>query len=150
LAVPLPKKARKTRLWHFDPSVFQPGPKAGFFERQLSSPARALGRHALYGLAFSYPLFLVTIGVLFGGIVFWPTLVGSVGLIYLIITKTGYAANFASWDVGNKKFIGLVGGFGMALALVYGLIYLSLWIVPIFGLSLVIALVLGVRIVSNR
>ncbi len=113
------------------------------------SPARSLGKHTLYGLAFSYPLVLVTIGIMFGGLVFWPALGASVGLMWLIITKTGYSKNFASWDVGNKKFIGLFIAFGTAIALVYGLIYVRLWTIPIFGAILVLALVVGVWKKSN-
>jgi hypothetical protein len=89
-------------------------------------------------------------GVMFGGLVFWSALAGSVGLIWLVITKTGYAANFAGWDVGYRKFVGLAVAFGIALALVYGLIYIGLWTVPIFGLVLVIAFVLGVYRLSNK
>jgi hypothetical protein len=143
------KKTRKTRLWYFDPSIFQPGPKGSFFERHGLGPSRSIAKYTLYGLALSYPLILVTMGVMFGGLVFWSALVGSVGLIWLVITKTGYAANFAGWDVGYRKFVGLAGAFGIALGLVYGLIYIGLWTIPIFGIVLVIAL-LGVYRLSNK
>jgi hypothetical protein len=146
----LTKKKREARLWHFDPSVFQPGPKAGLLERYILSRARTLGRYTLFGLAFAYPVALVSLGIIFGGLVFWASLAGSMGLIWLIIKKTGYAANFASWDLGKKKFAGLIGGFGMAFAFFTGLIYLRVWVFPLAGAALAIALVVGVRISSHR
>jgi len=69
----LTKKQRKTRLWQFDPSVFQPGPKAGFLEHHILRRARALGKYTLYSLAFAYPVALVSLGIIFGGLVFWAS-----------------------------------------------------------------------------
>src|SRR5256885_3697770 len=59
----LTKKQRKTRLWQFDPSVFQPGPKARFLERYIIGRARSLGKYTLYALAFAYPVTLVSLGI---------------------------------------------------------------------------------------
>ncbi len=128
------KKQRETRLWQFDPSVFQPGPKASMLERFILRNARSIGKHGLYALAFAYPIILVTLGVVFGGLVFWTSLVGSMGLFWLVIKRAGYSGNFASWDMGYKS----------------GLIHIGLWVVPIFGGILIIALVLGIKIKSNR
>ena len=144
------KKTRKTRLWYIDPTIFQPGPKASFLERHGLGLSRSVAKYALYALAFSYPLILVTMGVMFGGLVFWSAIAGSVGLIWLVITKSGYAANFAGWDVGYRKFVGLAVAFGIALALVYGLMYVGLWTIPILGLVLVISLALGAYRLSNK
>lgn len=138
------KKPRETHLWQFDPTVFQPGPKAGFLERHILGRARSLGKSGLYGLAFAYPLILVSLGVAFGGIVFWSSLCGSAGIIWLILKRTGYAANFASWDFGSKKFVGLVGAFGIYATMIYGLLYIRLWVVPVFGAVLVGVLIIGV------
>ena len=91
------KKQRKTRLWQFDPFVFQPGPKAGFLEHHILLRARALGKYTLYSLAFAYPVALVSLGIIFGGLVFWSAFAGSAGLMCLIIKKAGYAKNFAGW-----------------------------------------------------
>jgi hypothetical protein len=146
----LTKKKRETRLWHFDPSVFQPGPKAGPLERHILGRARAFGKYTLFALAFAYPVALVSLGIMFGGLVFWTSFAGSMGLIWLIIKKTGYAENFASWDLSKKKFAGLIGGFGIALALFSGLVYLKVWIFLLMGAALAIALVVGLRISSNR
>lgn len=144
------KKARETHLWQVDLSVFEPLPKAGLFERHVVGRARSLGKHTLYLLAFAYPILLVTAGVMFGGIVFWTSFAGSMGVIYFVIKRAGYSGNFASWDIGYKKFVGLIAAFGIYAALIYGLIYIRLWVVPIFAGILVIALILGVRITSNR
>ncbi len=144
------KKQRETRLWQFDPSVFQPGPKASMLERFILRNARSIGKHGLYALAFAYPIILVTLGVVFGGLVFWTSLVGSMALFWLVIKRAGYSGNFASWDMGYKSFLGLGAAFGIYAALIYGLIHIGLWVVPIFGGILIIALVLGIKIKSNQ
>jgi len=148
----LTKKSRKTRLWQFDPSVFQPGPKAGFLERYIISNSRSLAKHTLYALAFAYQIVLVSLGVMFGGLVFWPSFAASMGLIWLVIKKTGYSHNFAGWDIGYKKFAGLGMAFGLYLGFVYGLAYtpLRLMTIPLMGGILVLALVIGVWKISNR
>jgi hypothetical protein len=147
----LTKKPRKSRLWQFDPAVFQPGPKPGFFQRRILNPAKSLGKHALYALAFAYPALLVSLGIIFGGLVFWTSLAASMGIIWLVITKTGYSGNFAGWDISYRKFLGLILGLCMLSSLFYGLLYLKLWeTVPIMAGSLVFALILGIWKTSNR
>lgn len=138
------KKPRETRLWQVDPSVFEPLRKAGFFERHIVVNVRSLGKHALYTLAFAYPLVLVITGVMFGGLVFWASFAGSMGLFWLVLKRAGYAGNFASWDIGYKKFVGLVAAFFIYAAVVYGLIIIKLWVVPVFAAALVTTLVLSV------
>ena len=130
----------------FDPSLFQPLRKAGVLERRIIQPGRSLGKYSLYTLAFTYQLALVSLGVVFGGLVFWSLLVGSAGVFWLVISKTGYAKNFANSDVGYRKLIGLVGGFILSLGVIYGLIYLSGWIIPIFAAGLVLALLIAVEV----
>jgi hypothetical protein len=85
---------------------------------------------------------------MFGGIVFWPSLAGSGLIIWLVLTKTGYAHNFATWDVGYRKFVGLFCGFGMMLAIVYGLGYtpLRLMTLPLTGVIFTLALIIGIWI----
>lgn len=138
------KKRRQTHLWNVDPSVFEPLRKAGFFERHIQGRARSLVKHTLYLLAFAYPLTLVIGGVAFGGLFFWPALAASMGIIWLVIKRAGYSGNFASWDIGYKKFVGLIGAFGIALGTVYGLIYIGIVTVPLFGGILLLVLVLGI------
>ena len=52
--------------------------------------------------------------------------------------------------VGNNKFLGLFGAFGIVLAFFDGLIQMREWFLPIFGGVLVIALILGVRRFSEK
>ena len=144
------RKARETRLWSFDPSVFQPLPRARFLRRHIIGRMRSLAKYTLYSLAFAYPVLLVSVGVVLGGLSFWSALVGSFVLMWLIIRKAGYAKNFANWEVGSKKFLGLFGAFGIVLAFVYGLTHLGELFLPIFGGVLIIALIVGVRRFSER
>lgn len=81
---------------------------------------------------------------MFGGLVFWASLAGSMGLFWLVIKRAGYSGNFASWDMGYKSFLGLIAAFGIYAALVYGLIYIGLWVVPIFAGALVTTLTLTI------
>jgi hypothetical protein len=145
------KKSRETHLWRIDPLVFEPLRKASLFERHILAHARSLGKYTLYSLAFGYPLILVTLGVMFGGLVFWASFAGSMFLIWFVIKKAGYSANFATWDIGYKKFVGLVAAFGIYASLLYALLIIRLiWTVPTFAGILIIALILGVRITSRR
>lgn len=139
------KKPSESRLWQFDPSAFQPLRKAGFFERVFVGRARSLVRYSLYVLAFAYPLILVTSGIMFGGLVFWASLAGSIMVIWLVIKKSGYSNNFANWDVGYKTFLGLFVAFGVWVAFIYGFEHIGVLTVPIFAGILVIALILGLK-----
>lgn len=138
------KKPREAHLWQFDPSVFEPLRKAGIFERYVRGRAKSLGKHTLYSLAFAYPLLLVIAGVMFGGIVFWASLAGSMVVVGLVIKGAGFSGNFDNWDIGYKKFLGLTAAFGIYAAFVYGLEYVKLWTIPIFAGALVTTLVLSV------
>ncbi len=140
------KKPRETRLWQFDPAVFRPGRKAGHFERHLLAPARSVAKHTLYVLAFAYPILLVTLGLLFGGLVFWSSLAGSMLVVWIVLKKTGYARNFEDWDIGYRKFLGLTIAFGMTVLFVYSLGYtpLKIMTIPIMGGALALVLILAV------
>ncbi len=144
------RETRKTRLWFLDPSVFQSFPRASFLRRHIVGRVRSLGKYGLYSLGFAYPVLLVSLGIIFGGLAFWGALAGSVGLIWLAMKRAGYSRNFAEWWVGNKRFLGLFGAFVIVLAFFYGLIQLREWIFPIVGGVLVITLMLGVRRFSGR
>jgi hypothetical protein len=140
------KKPSESRLWQFDPSVFRPLRKAGLIERVFVGRGRSLLKHTLYLLAFAYPLILVTSGIMFGGLVFWTSLAGSMIVIWLVIKRAGYENNFANWDVGYKKFVGLFAAFGIFATVIYGFEYIKLmWTVAIFAGLLVTALILGVK-----
>lgn len=144
------KKPRKTRLWHLDDSLFEAGPQAGFLERHFVHRVRSLAKYSLYGLAFAYPTVLVTLGLMFGGLVFWGSLAGSVLVIWIVLKQTGYARNFAGWDWGYTKFVGLFGAFGMMLGLILGLINIGLRVFPLMAAGLVTVLVLGIWRISRR
>ena len=140
----MPKPRKKRPLWVFDPTVFQPGPKASILER-TGRPFRSLGKYLLYGLALTYPLYLVILGVAFGGLVFWTAFAGSVALMGVVIAKAGYARNFENWDIGFKKMGALVVAFLATLGLYLGLIHLRLLVLPIFAAILVTGLLIFVR-----
>lgn len=143
-------KPRKNRFWIYDPSAFQPLPRAAFFRRHFAAPIRSFGKYSLYTLAFSYPLVLVSLGIIFGGLIFWASLVGSFLLMWLIIKKAGYARNFAEWGVGSRRFLALFGAFGAAVAFVYGLTHLGFLFFPIFFAVVVTSFIIGVRLFSLR
>ena len=135
----MPKPRKKRPLWQFDPTIFQPGPKASIIER-AARPFRFIARYGLYGLAFAYPLYLVTIGIALGGLAFWSAFVGSIALIGIIITKAGYARNFQNWDISFTKMGALALAFLATFGLYFGLIHLGLLVVPIFAAILVVGL----------
>jgi hypothetical protein len=132
----LPEKPKKRKLWDVDPSIFEPGRKASFYERRIVPPLRQIGKFGLYSLAISYPIYLVYVGLAFGGLAFWGFLAGSMALMGIIIAKLGYASNFRNWDISLKRTLGLLLGFLLAIGFYGGLIYLKTWFVPIgFGLA---------------
>jgi len=88
---------------------------------------------------------LVISGILYGGLVFWSFMVGSLGLIGLIIWKAGYAGNFSGRNPSLRRQIpALFIAFLMALGFYAGLIVLKIWLLPIvitiLGLSLAVTL----------
>jgi len=146
------KRPRKSHFWQFDPSLFQPGPRSGFLQRHILGPARTIAGRTVWVLAFAYPLLLVTLGVVFGGLVFWASFAGSAGLIWLIIKKAGYARNFEGWDIGYRKFLALFVAFGITLTLFIGLLYTPTrgFTIPLMGGILILALALAIWKTSNR
>jgi len=129
----LPEQPKKRKLWDVDPSLFQRGPNATFFERRVVPLLRQIAKLVLYALAIS-----------FGGLVFWSFFTGSIGLIGVIITKLGYASNFRHWDVSLKRTTGVFLGFLVAISFYAGIIYLKTLLVPVafglFGLGLLFIL----------
>ncbi len=135
----------KSRLWEIDPQLFTPLPKAGSVQRRFTPPLRTLGRFSLLGLAFAYPVILVTLGLLFGGLVFWSSLGGSALVLWLVLTRLGYARNFAGWGSGWKKSAGILIAFPITLGFYLGLIYLKLFFVPLFFGALILGALLAFR-----
>jgi hypothetical protein len=140
----LPEEHKKRRLWELDPSIFEPGRRASFFERRIAPPLRQLGKFSLYSLALTYPIYLVLVGLAFGGLAFWGFLAGSIAVMGIILWRLGYASNFRHWDISLKRSVGLLLGFPLAIGFYGGLIYLKIWLVPIafgfvgFGLLLIL------------
>jgi hypothetical protein len=139
----MPEQPRKRKLWNVDPALFELGRKASFFERRIVPPLRQIAKLALYTLAITYPIYLVYVGLAFGGLVFWSFFAGSLAIMGTIISKLGYASNFRHWDISFKRTVGLLLGFAVAAGFYAGLIYLKIWLVPIavvllgFGVFLV-------------
>jgi hypothetical protein len=131
----LPEGRKKRKLWEVDPSIFEPGRKTSFFERRIVPSLQQLGKLGLYALAVTYPIYLVYVGLAFGGLAFWGFLAGSTAVMGIVIARLGYASNFRHWDISLKRTLGVLLGFPLAAGFYGGLIYLKVWFVPIaFGL----------------
>jgi hypothetical protein len=139
----MPGQPKKRKLWNVDPATFELGRKASFLERRIAPPLRQIAKLGLYTLAITYPIYLVYVGLAFGGLVFWSFFVGSLAIMGTIITRLGYASNFRHWDISFKRTVGFLLGFAIAAGFYAGLIYLKIWFVPIavtllgFGVYLV-------------
>jgi hypothetical protein len=127
----MPEPPKKRKLWNVDPAIFELGRKASFFERRIAPPLRQIAKLGLYTLAVTYPIYLVYVGLAFGGLVFWSFFVGSLAVMGTIISKLGYASNFRHWDISFKRTVGLLLGFVVAAGFYAGIIYLKIWFVPI-------------------
>lgn len=142
----MPEQPEERKQWDVDPSIFDPGPKASFFERRIVPLLRQIGRFSLFALAIMYPIYLVYVGIAFGGLAFWSFFAASIAVMGIVITRLGYASNFKSWDISLKRTFGILLGFATALSFFGGLFYLKIWLVPI-ALGL---LALGVLLVLRR
>jgi hypothetical protein len=127
----MPEQHKKKKLWEVDPSIFERWRRASFFERRILPLLRQIGKFGLYALAITYPIYLVYVGVAYGGLAFWGFFAGSVMIMGATITKLGYASNFRHWDIGLKRTLGVLLGFSVAAGFYAGLIYLKIWLVPI-------------------
>lgn len=116
--------------------MYRRGPGAGFVEKRIVPILKTTGRYGLYLLAIMYPLYLVIIGVAFGGLVFWTFLATSTAVLGFALKRLGYSANFRNWDIGGRTMIGVVLAFPIALGFYEGLIYLRIWLIPIFVVAL--------------
>jgi hypothetical protein len=109
----LPEGRKKRKLWEVDPSIFELGHNASFVERRILPPLRQLGKFGLYALALTYPIYLIYVGLAFGGLAFW-----------------GFLA-----DISLGRTVGIFLGFVVAVGFYGGLIYLKTLFVPIaFGI----------------
>src|SRR6267378_5640068 len=99
----MPDQPKKRRLWEVDPSIFEPGRKASLFERRIAPSLRQIAKFGLYALAITYPLYLIFVGLAFGGLVFWSFFAGSLAVMWTIINRLGYSSNFTHWDISLKR-----------------------------------------------
>ncbi len=139
------REDRKKRMWTVDPSIYKRDPKDNSLRSRATEIAKWLGRSTFFLFLFIYPVILVISGILYGGLVFWSFMVGSLGLIGLIIWKAGYAGNFSGRNPSLRRQIpALFIAFLMALGFYAGLIVLKIWLLPIvitiLGLSLAVTL----------
>ncbi len=146
----MPEPRKKRKLWEIDSTIFEPGPKPSLLERRIIEPLKLLGKYVLFALAFSYPSIIVLVGIVYGGLVFWAAFAGSAALIVLLLSKLGFARNFATSNVNVKKrFLGLFIAFPAVLSFYYGLIYLRIWLIPVAIAVLVSVSVLVLRKASE-
>jgi hypothetical protein len=141
----LSKDDKKKRFWQVDPAMFKLGRRAGSLERYILPVVKSLGKYVLYSIAIFYPITLAVVGLVYGGFVMWGYFAVSVAVIGLLISRLGYARNFASWDVSSRKFAAIVVAFIAALGFFAGIIYLKVWFLPIVFAVLVSGLVLTVK-----
>ena len=125
--------------------MYQKGPLTGFLRRRVVPPLRQIGKFVLIGLALTYPIYLVYVGLAFGGIAFWAFLLGSFAVIGVVISRLGFAGNFRNWDMGATRIVGFLIAFLVAAGFYSGLIYLKTWFVPIVFLALGLGLFLIVK-----
>jgi hypothetical protein len=133
---------KKRKPWEVDPSIFEPGPRATKIRRFLIEPAKSLAKFSFFGLMLIYPLGLVILGLLFGGLVFWAVFAGSAGLIGLLLWRFGYAKNYAAWNPDFKRqLIGISVAFLLTMGFFFGLTTLSIWMIPIIFALLAVGMV---------
>ncbi len=136
---------KKRRLWEVDPTIFQKDRRRGPFDR-LVNFAGWTGRMVSLGLLLTYPLWLVLLGVVYGGIVFWGSFLGSILLIGVLIWKLGYAGNFDAWNPSLfRQVLGLFLGFLIAAGFYVGLSRLNIWMLPVLFGILSVGIVLMLR-----
>jgi len=122
---------KRKKLWNVDPTMYDRSRSAGFVERRVIPPLRQFGKFALIALGLTYPIYLVYVGLAFGGIAFWSFLVGSFAVIGLLLTRLGFAANFRDWDVSMRRMATVTLAFFATMGFYVSLIYLRTWIVPV-------------------
>ncbi len=131
-------------MWRVDAEVFQPFSEVRLVDR-VTGRLRSFGRLFLIAGFLSYPLLLIILGVVYGGLAFWGLFGVSMCVIWLVLTRTGYARNFEEWDSSlSSKLAAITVGFLGVMGFFLGLFWLRLWVLPIFGafLALLVAFML--------
>src|SRR5260370_37560498 len=98
---------------------------------ELSHPCDKSGNLVCMTFAISYPIYLVYVGLRFGGPGFWGFLAGSIGLMGIIIARLGCASNFRNCDISLKRTLGLLLGFLLAIGFYGGPMYRQPWLSPV-------------------
>jgi len=143
--MPGSEEDRKHGFWKVDPAMYNRGPARSKVS-SVKDPLQSLAKLGLISLFFSYPLVVVFIGILYGGILYWASLTGSFALLGLFLWKTGYAKNFEAWNPKlGKQLLALLVAFAIVVGFYLGLFNARLWLVPItLGLG-ISALIIFVR-----
>ena len=141
---------KKKRLWEVDSTLYQKRRGASFLEGRVFPALRQVGKFSLISLALVYPLGLVIVGIVYGGLGFWSFFAVSLAIIYLVIAKLGFAPRFRSQGQGFKGILGILGGFLLAAGFYEGLFILRTWTIPAaIGLS-ALGIVFMLRRTRNR
>lgn len=146
----MPDSEKKHHFWQVSPKMFEQRHNSGFFDRKIVVFLRSSARNSLYVLALLYPVYLVLVGLIFGGIAFWLFLLGSFAVVGILVSKLGYSRNFTSWGEFSFKRLGAFFlAFLITMGFYLGIIYLRGWFVivafPLLGVALVLFLVLRNR-----
>lgn len=133
--MPDPEDELQRRFWKVDPSIFETRKARNRFERLLEVFG-TVSRFISVPLLLGYPLVLVIVGLVYGGLAFWGFFSGSIAVMGLLIWRSGYARNFAAWNPSlGRQLLGLSLGFLIAAGLYLGLVELQLPMLAImFGL----------------
>ena len=126
---------------------FRPLPKASLWQRTIVDRVKSLSVALFAGALFAYPVTLVLVGVIFGGLIFWSTFVGSFIVIGLIIHGLGFSHNFRNWDISMKRMLATVMGGMVALGWYEGILYFK---GPLFLLVLGLVGLAGIIVALRR
>ncbi len=109
-------------MWRVDAEVFQPFSEVRLVDR-VTGRLRSFGRLFLIAGFLSYPLLLIILGVVYGGLAFWGLFGVSMCVIWLVLTRTGYARNFEEWDSSlSSKLAAITVGFLGVMGFFLGLL----------------------------
>lgn len=104
-------------------------------------------KYVLYSLSIAYPVVLVSIGVIYGGLVFWTSFAASIVVIWIVLKRSGRGRTFATATFRFRTIVVTFGAFAMLALVFFGLLYTPLKIlaIPIFGGTLAVAFLFGLR-----
>jgi len=125
-------EGKKKKLWTVYEDIFRPAKVRTSLQR-FADMLRSVGKIVLLALLFIYPILMVYAGIVYGAVAFWSSLFGSVLVIGIVLSRTGYARNFE----GRRGSLGrglasLFLAFVAIVGLYLGLFHFGFFIVPIF------------------